>query len=239
MSQNNPSILYAGLDMAKASLALHLAGQSHALSNDPKGHAQLRKLLRAQSGVQVICEATGGYERAPVRALHQANILLSVVEAGRVRHFARARGQRAKTDPIDARVLAEYGTAMRPVTTPAPTAQQERLEALNTRRRQLIETRVAERNRSAHYTEALCRRQSRSLLKALEKQVAQCEAAIAALIAADEKTPGQGGPTRRHPGRRVHHGGGHAGRPARAGHPERRGGRCPGGRGPLQPGQRR
>ena len=115
MSQNNPSNparLYAGLDIAKASLELHQAGQSHALSNDPKGHAQLRKLLRAQSGVQVICEATGGYERAPVRALHQAQVLLSLVEAGRVRHFARARGQRAKTDPIDARVLAEYGAAM-------------------------------------------------------------------------------------------------------------------------------
>ena len=187
MSQNNPSILHAGLDIAKASLELHLAGQSHPLTNDPKGHAQMCKLLRARPGVQIICEATGGYERAPVRALHQAQILLSVVEAGRVRHFARAQGQRAKTDPIDARVLAEYGAAMRPAATTAPTAQQERLEALDTRRRQLIETLVAERNRSAHYTEALCRRQSRSLLTTLEKQVAQCEEAIAALIAADEK----------------------------------------------------
>jgi transposase len=187
MSQNNPSILHAGLDIAKASLELHLAGHSHPLSNDPKGHAQMCQLLRAHPGVQIICEATGGYERAPVHALHQAGLPLSVVEAGRVRHFARARGQRAKTDPIDARVLAEYGAAVRPVATPAPTAQQERLEALDTRRRQLIETLVAERHRSAHYTEALCRRQARSLLKVMEKQVAQCEAAIAALIAADEK----------------------------------------------------
>lgn len=187
MSQNNPSILHAGLDIAKASLELNLAGQSHPLTNDPKGHAQMLKLLRAHPGVQIICESTGGYERSPVRALHQANILLSVVEAGRVRHFARARGQRAKTDPIDARVLSEYGAAMRPAITPAPTEQQERLEALATRRRQMIETLVAERNRSAHYTEALCRRQSRSLLKALEKQVAQCDEAIAELIAADEK----------------------------------------------------
>ena len=62
-----------------------------------------------------------------------------------------------------------------------PTTQ--RLEALDTRRRQRIETLVAERNRSAHYNEALCRRQGRSLLKVLEKQVAQCEEAIAALSA--------------------------------------------------------
>lgn len=187
MSQNNPSILHAGLDIAKASLELHLAGQSYPLDNDPKGHAQMLKLLRAHPGVQIVCEATGGYERAPVRALHTAASALSIVEAGRVRHFARAKGQRAKTDPIDARVLADYGAAVRPAVTAAPTAQQERLEALDTRRRQLIETLVAERNRSAHYTEALCRRQARSLLKALEKQVAQCEEAIAELIAADEK----------------------------------------------------
>ena len=187
MSQNNPSILHAGLDIAKASLELHLAGQSYPLPNDPQGHAQMCKLLRAHPGVQVICEATGGYERAPVRALHQAAIALSIVEAGRVRHFARARGRRAKTDPIDARVLAEYGAAIRPAATPAPTAQQERLAALDTRRRQLIETLVAERNRSAHYLDALCRRQARSLFQLLEKQVAQCEEALAALIAADEK----------------------------------------------------
>ena len=191
MSQNNTSILYAGLDMAKASLELHLAGKSHPLSNDPKGHAQLGRLRRAHPGVQVICEATGGYERAPVRALHAAAIPLSVVEAGRVRHFARAQGQRAKTDPIDARVLTDYGMAMQPALTPAPTAQQERLEALDTRRRQLIETLVAERNRSAHYTEALCQRQARTLLKALEKQQAAGEAAIAELIAADEKLRAQ------------------------------------------------
>lgn len=187
MSQNNPSILHAGLDIAKASLELHLAGQFYPLSNDPKGHAQMLKLLRTHPGVQIVCEATGGYERAPVRTLHTAAIALSIVEAGRVRHFARARGQRAKTDPIDARVLSEYGAALRPAATPAPTAQQEQLEALDTRRRQLIETLVAERNRSAHYTEPLCRRQSRSLLKVMEKQVAQCEEAIAGLIAADEK----------------------------------------------------
>jgi transposase len=187
MSQNNTSILYAGLDIAKASLELHLAGKSHPLANDAAGHAVLLKLLHAHPGVQVICEATGGYERAPVRALHTAAIALSVVEAGRVRHFARAQGQRAKTDPIDARVLSDYGTAVRPPLTPPPTAQQERLEALDTRRRQLIETLIAERNRSAHYTEALCCRQARTLLKALEKQQTQCEEAIAELIAADEK----------------------------------------------------
>ena len=186
MSQNNPSILYAGLDVAKDSLELHLVNQSHSLSNDPQGHAQLLQLLRAHPGVQIICEASGGYERGPVRALHAAAIALSQVEARRVRYFARARGQRAKTDPLDARVLTAYGMAMRPAATPAPTAQQERLVARDTRRRQLLETLVAERNRSAHYTDKLCVRQAAALIKALEKQLAQGEAAIAQLITADE-----------------------------------------------------
>lgn len=129
MSQNNTAILHVGLDVAKASLQLDLAGQSHALANDAKGHAQLLKLLRAHPSAHLVCEATGGYEQPVVRVLHAAAVPVSVVEAGRVRHFARAKGQRAKTDPIDAAVLSEYGRAHgpasppgRPVLAPAPTA---------------------------------------------------------------------------------------------------------------------
>jgi transposase len=184
MSQNNPSIIYAGLDIAKATLELYLADQTHTLTNDRKGHAQLLRLLRAHPA-HVICEATGGYERPSVRVLQAADIPVSLLEAGRVRHFARAKGQRAKTDAIDARVLAAYGTAFAPAPTPAPTAQQEALRQLTTRRRQLVETQVSETNRSEHYADRLCRKQARALLHLLEKQIAQCEAAILELIAQD------------------------------------------------------
>jgi transposase len=74
MSQNNPPILYVGLDVAKSSLQLDLAGKSHALTNDTKGHARLLKLLRQHPSAQVVCEATGGYEQPGVRALHAAAI---------------------------------------------------------------------------------------------------------------------------------------------------------------------
>ena len=100
MSQNNTSILHVGLDVAKASLQLDLAGQPHTLANDAQGHAQLLKRLRAHPGAHVVCEATGGYEQPAVRVLHVAQIPVSIVEAGRVRHFAKAKGLRAKTDPI-------------------------------------------------------------------------------------------------------------------------------------------
>lgn len=187
MSQNNTSILHVGLDVAKASLQLDLAGQPHALTNDAQGHARLLKLLRDHPTAQIICEATGGYEQPVVRALHAAAVSLSVVEAGRVRHFARAKGQRAKTDPIDAAVLSAYGRALQPAATPAPTAQQTRLAQLATRRSQLLQTRLAEANRAEHYLDKLCVRQSRQILRALEKQIKECDAAIAELIAADEK----------------------------------------------------
>jgi transposase len=186
MSQNNTPILYVGLDVAKLSLELHLAGRSYRLANAAKGHAQLLKRLRAHTNAHVVCEATGGYEQPVVRALQAAGLPVSIVEAGRVRYFARAQGQRAKTDPIDAAVLTDYGATFKPVATPPASAQQQRLADLSQRRRQLVHTLTAESNRTDHYTDPLCRRQARQLLKTLEKQIAQCDQAITTLIAQDE-----------------------------------------------------
>jgi transposase len=185
MSQNNTSILYVGLDVAKLSLELHLAGRSYCLTNAAKGHAQLLKRLRAHPEAHVVCEATGGYEQPAVRALQAAGLPVSIVEAGRVRYFARAQGQRAKTDPIDAAVLTDYGATFKPAATPPASPQQQRLADLSQRRRQLVHTLTAENNRSEHYTDPLCRRQARQLLKTLEKQIEQCEQAITTLIAQD------------------------------------------------------
>lgn len=185
MSQNNPTILHVGLDVAKLSLQLHLAGRFHSLSNNHKGHAQLLKLLRVHSNTQVVCEATGGYEQAIVRVLHAAGIPVSIVEAGRVRYFARAQGQRAKTDPIDAAVLSEYGAKFQPAASTPASPQQQQLAELSQRRRQLIQLLAIERNHAEQYTDAFRLRQFRQLRKTLERQVEQCDAAIAALIAQD------------------------------------------------------
>lgn len=185
MSQNNSSILYVGLDVAKLSLELHLAAQSHRLTNDPKGHAKLLKLLRPHQQVQVVCEATGGYEQPVVRVLQAAAIAVSVLEAGRVRYFAKAKGLRAKTDPIDAAVLTQYGQTFTPQPTPVPSSQQRQLLELTTRRRQLVDLKVRETNRAEHYTEGLSTKQSRQLLKLLDKQIDQCDHEISQLIAND------------------------------------------------------
>ena len=184
MSQNT-SILYVGLDVAKLSLQLHLAGRFHALGNDSKGHAQFLKLLRNHPDAHVICEATGGYEQPVVRALQAADIRVTVAEAGRVRYFARAQGQRAKSDPIDAAVLTEFGRTFKPAPTPAASARQLRLADVTQRRRQLIHARTAEHNRAEHYTDPLCLRQNRQFQKLLEKQIDECDQLILTLIAED------------------------------------------------------
>ena len=181
MSQNNPSILYVGLDIAKLSLVMDLAGQSHTLDNHTKGHAQLLKQLRSRQ-VHVVCEATGGYEQPVVRCLQAAGVPVSVVEAGRVRHFARAQGQRAKTDPIDAAVLSAYGQACQPVASTPPSDQQRQLADLTQRRRQLVQLLTQERNHIEHYTDRFRLRQARQLCRLLDKQIDECEQAIAALI---------------------------------------------------------
>ena len=181
MSQNNTSILYVGLDVAKLSLALDLAGNSHAFENHAKGHAQLLKLLRPHQ-VHVVCEATGGYEQPVVRCLQAAGVPVSIVEAGRVRYFARAQGQRAKTDPIDAAVLSAYGRACQPQANTAPSAQQQQLADLTQRRHQLVQLLTQERNHLEHYTDRFRLRQAKQLCRLLDKQIDECEQAIAEVI---------------------------------------------------------
>jgi transposase len=187
MSQNNNSILYIGLDVAKASLQIDLAGHSHSLTNNTKGQTQLLKMLRDYPAAHVVCEATGGYEQPLVRTLQAAQIPVSIVEAGRVRHFAKAKGLRAKTDPIDAAVLSEYGRTFRPTASTAPTLQQTRLAELSQRRQQLLQSLIAQNHRAEHYQDKFCIQQSRQLSRTLERQIAACENAIINLIAADEK----------------------------------------------------
>jgi transposase len=189
MSQTNPTktTIYVGVDVAKRSLALTGIGRCRELANDGKGHRRLLSLLgKSAHPVHVILEASGGYEQALVRTLHEHRIALSVLEPSRVRGFAQAQGLRAKTDPIDAEVLRAFGEAIRPQPTLAPCQEQVRLVELVTRRTQLIESQVAESNRSAHYLDPLLRRQAAAYRRFLVRQIQQCEKAIAQLMAQDE-----------------------------------------------------
>jgi transposase len=167
--------IYAGLDLAKLNVQLHLAGRFHDLPNTTAGHRRLLKLLASHPGVQVICEATGGYERDVVAVLHQAGIPVSILNPARVRHFARAQGQRAKTDRIDAAVLTAYGQAHQPKPTPARSAVEQQLTELIRRRGQVLEILVAQRLQSQHLTVPALVRQARSLVRRLEADLEQIE----------------------------------------------------------------
>ena len=182
MNQNITPV-YAGLDIAKATLQLHLRGRAYDLSNTVGGHSQLIRRLAATPGVHVVCEATGGYERVVVAALQAAAIPVSVVNPARVRQFARACGEQAKTDPIDAAALSAFGQAMRPEPTPPRTAQEMKLAALVTRRGQLLEIQVAERQRAATTAEPALRKLFSAWLTQIEKQIAKVEALIETLLA--------------------------------------------------------
>lgn len=178
MSQNTTSTIYAGLDIAKLNLQLHLAGRFYDLSNTPAGCRRLLKLLSRHPNVHVVCEATGGYERAVVGALHQGAVSLSVLNPARVRHFARAQGQRAKTDRIDASVLSAYGQGLQPRATPPRSPIEQHLAELVRRRVQLLEMLVNQRQQAERLTLASLRRQAKSLVRRLESDLDQIEAEL-------------------------------------------------------------
>ena len=179
----NLTPVHTGLDIAKATLQLHLNGKSYDLPNTPGGHSQLIKRLAAVPGAHVICEATGGYERAVVAALHAAAIAVSVINPARVRQFARASGELAKTDPIDAAVLTAFGQAFSPPPTPARSANEIKLAALVARRTQLIELHVAERQRADICTEPALQKLFTAWLAQMQKQIAKVEALVEVLLA--------------------------------------------------------
>lgn len=177
---------YAGLDISKLKLQLHLAGRLYELDNTPAGHRRLLRLLAAHPGVQVVCEATGGYERAVVAALHAHPVPVSVVNPARIRHFAQAAGQRAKTDPLDAALLTAYGQKMQPPPATPPTATQALLTELIRRRAQLVELLASQRQQLEPLKVPILRRQTEKLVRQLERDVDQVDAEIAALRAQDQ-----------------------------------------------------
>jgi transposase len=171
MSQNIMTTIYRGLDISKQNLQPHLGDRVLDLPNTAAGHRRLLKLLASQPGVQVVCEATGGYEREVVAALHSANIPVSVLNPARVRHFARATGQRAKTDHIDAALLTEYGRALQPKPTTPRTEQEQQQAELVRRRVQLQENLEAQRQQAQGLRAPFLRRQAQSLVRRLERDI--------------------------------------------------------------------
>jgi transposase len=142
---------FIGIDVAKAQLdiAVRPSGARWAVPNNPSGVTTLVDQLQALHPTLIVLEATGGLERAVTGALATAGLPVVVVNPRQVRDFARAIGQLAKTDALDARALAHFADVIRPMPRPLPDAQTQELRALLGRRQQLIGMRTAEQNRLA------------------------------------------------------------------------------------------
>ena len=172
-------LVYCGVDIAKSHLDAAIGKEKRRLPNDATGHRQFIKWIKQiEAQVQVICEPSGGYERRLIQALVGAQIKVSLVQANRVRQFARAAGILAKTDTIDARVLCAFGEAMRPQTFSASALEQERLRELESQRRHLTHLLVMEQNRAARVSEVLVRRLNRRLIHQIKKQIEQLDLLI-------------------------------------------------------------
>jgi transposase len=158
-SPNPPVALhFVGIDVAKAHLdvAVRPEGTRWQTENDEADIAALVTRLQQLAPTLIVLEATGGLEAPVVAALGMAHLPVAVVNPRQVRDFARASGKLAKTDTLDAAVLAHFAEAMRPEPRPLPDAAARLLDALLTRRRQLVQMLVAEKNRR-HSTPAAVR----------------------------------------------------------------------------------
>jgi len=176
-------LVYLGIDIAKSYLDAAIGSEKRRFFNDTVGHRQLiRWIKQTESAVQVICESSGGYERKLVQALARARVKVSLVQANRVRQFARAAGILAKTDRIDAEVLCEFGGVMRPQTVSAATLEQEHLRELESQRRHLTHLLVMEQNRGARVSDAAVVRLNRDLIAQIKKQIDKIDLLIKAHI---------------------------------------------------------
>jgi transposase len=182
--------VYVGIDIAKKHLDAARGRAEERFGNDGQGVQRLAGWLRRQRGggaVQVICEASGGYERRLVRELQREGIAVSLVQASRVRQFARARGSWAKTDRIDAQLLCAFGEALAPAPTRALTAEQESLRELDRQRRHLGRLLVMEENRAAQLEHAALRRLQQRLIGQIKRELAKVDGLIAELIASSSE----------------------------------------------------
>src|SRR6202158_3227450 len=172
---------FVGIDVAKAQLDVAIGpnGESFSVTNDETGISEL--LRRREPANLVIIEATGGLEVPVASALATAGIAVAIVNPRQVRDFARATGRLAKTDRLDAEVLARFGEAVRPEARPLANEQAQALEALVTRRRQLVEMLTAEKNRRARAPK-ISHRSIDEHIRWLEKRLAGFDDELAEMI---------------------------------------------------------
>lgn len=171
--------VYVGIDVSKDRLDAHVlpSGEAFAVARNGAGVAELVGRLKTLTPALVALEATGGFETVVAAGLAAAALPVVVVNPAQVRHFAQALGQRAKTDPIDAAVIARFVEATRPAPRPLPDETTRLLADLVARRRQIVEMMAAEGQRERRADKRL-KKSILRLRKALEKELHEIDGEI-------------------------------------------------------------
>jgi transposase len=189
VSQNVIGI-FVGIDVAKDKLDLARSDSEkiQTFDNQPAGIARLVELMLRPSitPTLIVVEATGGLERPLVAALLEAQLPVALVNPAQVRHFARALGTLAKTDPVDARVLVEFARRMQPRLAQRRSTSQTELDSLVTCRRQLCDLRTAQLNQRNTTASKAALRSINAVLKTLDKQIDSLDEQIEKLIRSDD-----------------------------------------------------
>jgi transposase len=181
--------MFVGIDVAKAELVVSIlpAAERFTVANDERGVRTLVERLHAIPLTLIVLEATGGYELLGVAALAAAALPVVVVNPRQVRDFAKATGQLAKTDRIDADILARFADVVRPAVRPLVDDEAQELEALLTRRRQLLEMLQAERNRTGQVFgkgKRLVKKSLKAHITYLERELRMTDTDLGAMIKA-------------------------------------------------------
>jgi len=176
--------IFIGIDVAKDRLDVHVlpSGEAFAVARDSEGVATLADRLGSLNPTLIVLEATGGFETLVAGALAAAQLPLAVVNPRQIRDFARAVGQLAKTDALDAKIIALFAERVHPEPRPLPDDQTRALAELVARRRQIVEMMTAERNRRRMLTSRRLLKSVDRLLAALQKELSELEADLDDII---------------------------------------------------------
>ncbi len=180
-----PTASFVGIDVSKQQLdvAVRPSGETWSVAHDEAGLSALVAQLRALAPALIVLEATGGWEVALASALAAGPLPVVVINPRQVRDFARSTGTLAKTDRLDAQILAQFAEVIRPQPRALPDAQAQELAALLQRRRQLVEMLTAEKNRLTLASRRI-RPQLQAHIEWLHKQIAQFDEDLRQLIRA-------------------------------------------------------
>ncbi len=190
-----PALVHIGADIAKDSIAWQIGEHSLVFENTPQGISKaLHRITKLNAPTLVVCESSGGYERLLLKICWKKGQPVALVSADRVRHHAGAHGMLAKTDPIDARMIAHFGRTHQPAPTPQPSAEQTRLRELSDARSQLMEALFRMKSQKAQSDDPVAVKAFEKVVAVISNQVEKLDRQIRCLV---ESQPGWLETTRR------------------------------------------